>query len=621
MKLRKKFGRTLLSLAAAASLFAPSFASQAAMPRKGDPKRPSLRKYVEGEVLVQIRNTVSATAATGMLAKHGVTRMRTLANPRVRMNRLRIEDGMAVADKIAELSQDPDVEFVQPNYIYRALVAANDPQYPQLWGMKNNGQKITAGRYLTSNPGTAGKDLGIEAAWDLITDCGTNIVAVIDTGINYGHEDLKANLWDGGATYPKHGYNFVDNNNDPLDLNGHGTHVAATIGAAGNNGLGTTGVCWKTKIMALRALDATGSGTTADLIEAVGFAVTQGAKVINMSLGQNARDASMEKALKAASDAGLVIVTAAGNDGTNNDVAGGATYPCNFNFQNLVCVAALDQSFKLANFSNYGATSVDVGAPGTNILSGFAGTESAITDGFHTGTGTTLNWTNTGGAWAYGTRMLSNGGVTMAFDMLLNPSNWDLATKTYANNLDAKAYKTFNLAGFSAAQLTFSAFVDVDSTDSIGIATKPSAGDPFAGGTVHDQFFGSTDSSTAYFSYDLASCRVASCSVGFRFRSDAAGTDYGIAILDFEIVGLTLNTNSYQTLNGTSMAAPHVAGLAAMLFAYHPKYTAADVVAAIKQGGVATTALAGKTTTGKSANAQGSLRYIAPTTGIKATAL
>jgi subtilisin family serine protease len=373
--------------------------------------------------------------------------------------------------------------------------------------------------------------------------------------------------------------------------------------------------------MALRALDATGSGTTADLVDAVGFAVTNGAKVINMSLGQSMRDPSMEKALKAANDAGVVIVAAAGNEGTNNDTAGGATYPCNFGFPNLVCVAALDQAFKLASFSNYGATSVDVGAPGTNILSGFAGAESAIGDAFHTGTATTLNWTATGGAWAYGTRTLSSGGVAQVFDILLNPSNWDLSTKMYANNLDAKVHKTFNLSGLNSAQLTFSAFVDVDSTDAVGVASKPSAGDPFVGGTVHDQFFGSTDSSTAYFSYDLATCRAASCSVGFRFRSDAAGADYGVAILDFEIVGLTLNTNSYQTQNGTSMASPHVAGLAAMLFAYHPKYSAADVVAAIKQGGVVTPALAGRTTTGKAANAYGSLRYIAPATGLKATAL
>ena len=120
--------------------------------------------------------------------------------------------------------------------------------------------------------------MDIEAAWDYITDCSSMTVAVVDSGVNYNHTDLASNMWNGGASFPNHGFNFVNNNNDPMDRNGHGTHVAGIIGAIGNNSLGTTGACWKASIMAVRVLDAAGSGTTATVISGVNFAVANGAR-------------------------------------------------------------------------------------------------------------------------------------------------------------------------------------------------------------------------------------------------------------------------------------------------------------------------------------------------------
>ncbi len=118
------------------------------------------------------------------------------------------------------------------------------------------------------------------------------IVAVIDTGVNYNHEDLADNMWDGSASgYNYHGYDFVNSDYDPMDFNGHGTHVAGIIGAVGNNGKGVTGVCWNVKIMAVRVLNAVGEGTTANIVSGINFAVSRGAKVINMSLGGNLSDA------------------------------------------------------------------------------------------------------------------------------------------------------------------------------------------------------------------------------------------------------------------------------------------------------------------------------------------
>jgi subtilisin family serine protease len=611
---------TSFNLLLAASLMTPTFGSMRA---HGKARHP-FRKFADGEVLVKFKSQVqNVSQERTVLSRHGALRMRTVRGGMGggnRATRIRIQDGMSVSAKMTELRQDPDVAAVQPNYIYHILQTPNDPRYSELWGLKNKAQTVAGGSYATSNPGTAGKDMNLEAAWDLITDCSAVTVAVIDTGMNTDHEELRNNLWDGGTAYPNHGYNFVDDNDDPTDLNGHGTHVASTIGASGNNGVGTTGICWKSKLMALRVLDASGAGTTSDIVDAITFAIAHGVKVINMSLGESTVDPALETALENASDAGIVIVVAAGNDGADNDAAGTPTYPCNSTAANLICVAALDQSFKLATFSNYGKTSVDVGAPGTNILSGYAGAETTIADAFHTGT--SLNWTTAGGAWAYGTRTLSSGGTDFTADLLLNPSNWDATTKTYANNLDAHAYKSFDLSRFDAAQFAFEAFVDVADGDDFSIADRSAAGDPFAAGTVLDHFAGSSGGSSAYFSYDLSGCRVAACSIGFRLKSDATATadSYGLALLDFAITGLTLTTNGYKVLDGTSMATPHVTGLASMIFAYNPRYTAADVVASIKNGGLAQAALNGKTTTGKSANAYGSLTYIAAPTGVRATA-
>ncbi|MEO8717222.1 MAG: S8 family serine peptidase, partial [Burkholderiales bacterium] len=165
------------------------------------------------------------------------------------------------------------------------------------------------------------------------------------------------------------------------------------IGAVGNNGTGTIGVCQKASIMAVRVLDDTGSGTTATAMQGVNFAVTNGARVINMSLvSTGSFDAALSDAITHAQESDVVVIVAAGNTGsagTNNDLAGNATYPCNFTQANLICVAALDQNYALANFSNWGTTSVDVGAPGTNILSTWAG--AALNNaGYDTRSGTSM---------------------------------------------------------------------------------------------------------------------------------------------------------------------------------------------------------------------------------------
>jgi subtilisin family serine protease len=312
-------------------------------------------QYVPGEVLVKFRPTAGTQGRIVSAAARGHAVLANLDLPG--WAQVRVGVGQTVEAALSSYRDDPGVETVQPNYIYRAAAAPNDRLYGELWAFNNVGQ--------------AGNDMNIEPAWDHITDCSSVVVAVLDSGVNYTHEDLAANMWNG----PNHGHDSVDPDGDPMDIFGHGTHVAGIIGAVGNNRTGTTGVCQKASIMAVRVLDHMGNGTTATAIDGISFAVTNGARVINMSLVGDGTffDPALSAAITNAQNSDVVVVVVAGNGPDNNandnDAAGGARYPCNFTQPNLVCVAALDQNYALANFSNWGATSVDVGAPGTNILS------------------------------------------------------------------------------------------------------------------------------------------------------------------------------------------------------------------------------------------------------------
>ena len=276
------------------------------------------------------------------------------------------------------LSHIPGFKMVEPDFMVGiSATIPIDPLYSSLYGMNNTGQ----------TGGSSDADIDAPEAWDITTGSSDLVIGVIDTGIDYLHPDLVNNIWtnpgeiaadgidnDGnGYVDDVHGYDFLNGDADPMDDRGHGTHVAGTIGGRGNNGTGVTGLAWNVQLMALKFLGADGFGPNSAAIEAVNYATMMrtnfgiNIRATNNSWGGGGFTQALEDSITASGNAGMLFVAAAMNNASNNDAT--PVYPANYGSSNIIAVAASDHNDSLASFSDYGATTVDLAAPGANILS------------------------------------------------------------------------------------------------------------------------------------------------------------------------------------------------------------------------------------------------------------
>jgi subtilisin family serine protease len=329
-----------------------------------------------GEVLVRFRGTPNLAGLRGDV---DAETDRFVGDGRVWHARSRSKNVQAL---ITQLARRPDVLYAEPNYLLYSTTQPNDPRFPDLWNLLNIGQTVSG------IPGTPGADIHATDAWDSAIGARTILVGVVDTGVDYTHPDLAANVWSAPAQFTvtvggqsitcaagTHGFNAITKTCDPFDDNLHGTHVAGTIGAVGNNALGVVGVSWLANIIGLKFLDASGSGSIADAINAIEFGIqakgTLGAaaniRVLSNSWAGGLLSQALLDEITRANQNDMLFVAAAGNSSSDNDLT--PIYPANYAVPNVIAVAATDNQDGLASFSNYGPTTVHLGAPGVKVLS------------------------------------------------------------------------------------------------------------------------------------------------------------------------------------------------------------------------------------------------------------
>ncbi len=338
------------------------------------------QENVEGEFIMKFavqkrfsasrneRRVARATLGVEVLSQHKITGSQLV----------RLKDNRTMNHQYAkDLLASGVIDYIEPNFVVTTYQnTPNDPRYAELWGMNNLGQ----------TGGTVDIDIDAPEAWELSTGNEEVVVGVVDTGVNYLHPDLAGIMWRNPGEIPANGidddengvvddvfgFNAREGDGDPFDENGHGSHVAGTIGAHGNNSVGVSGVNWNVRVMALQFLGGNGSGDVNGAIAAIEYAIMMknrgvNLRVLNNSWGGGEYSRALEDVIREAENAGILFVAAAGNSYSDNDSR--PAYPSSYQLDNVVSVAAVDSNGNLAEFSNYGALSVDVAAPGVGILS------------------------------------------------------------------------------------------------------------------------------------------------------------------------------------------------------------------------------------------------------------
>lgn len=574
-------------------------------------EKQSSGEFIPGEVLIKFKEGITQTEIKAMHSTLGSWQI--MSNKQINVSRVKLPLDMTVDEALKHYKMNQNVEYVEPNYIIHFMEMPNDTDFGELWGLHNTAQLVDG------VSGTIDADIDAPEAWDITTGSEDVIIAVIDSGVAYLHPELDPNTWvndaelNGTADYDDdnngyvddiYGWDFWEKDNDPEDYFSHGSHVSGTIAAQGNNGADITGVNWNAQIMALKIGGIV--GTLGDAIEAITYAVDNGAHVINASWGGGAFSQSLYDAIEYANDNGVLFVAAAGNDGVNNDQT--PSYPSSYNLPNIIAVAATDQDDKLTNFSNYGGTSVDVAAPGENVYSTIPEltTEPSITvysENFGPPNPSGWSFGGNNSTWGFGS------GTGETGDCLEDSPGGD-----YLNNTYATAVFDSPITSVKGNYYTLSVSIKADLQYGFDILWAGCMVDEtfryqqgltgYTGGTFINSNFDFTTLAEKYDSFKL----------GFLLETNGSIAGDGVYLDNIELYRepVVISGYGFEYKDGTSMAAPHVAGVAGLVKAQNPSYTHSQIKEAIFNSVDHIPSLSGKMVTEGRVNAFKAVTYIGP---------
>jgi thermitase len=463
------------------------------------------------------------------------------------------DDTVSIETRVKNLIENPNIKNVQLNYKYtiQGESAPNDPLLKNQWEHKK---------------------ADIQKVWNETTDCGQKIVAVLDTGINFTHADLL------DSAYPK-SYNAINSEENVIDFNGHGTLMASIIGAKGDNRKGVTGICWATKIMAVKVLNEAGEGYSSDIIKGISFAVKNKASILNLSFGSYfSEDSFLKKSLEKAISKGLIAVVPAGNQSADTEKK--RFWPCSFKLKGMLCVASTKSDGNLADFSNFSEKEVDLAAPGENIFGIAPGSFKEIKDNFEDG-------------WGYS----EDSGIMEAQNCLSSNKKLLGIPKDFCKVDDLEKLSQWAKKDFGGLVSTFDFSYVQFSAKTVGRLNF----------LINQEFVEEISEEQSEYFIDLGICRRKNNCL-LEFSNGEKNSK--VAIGDFRIWGLTLGNSTYQRKTGSSLSAAYVTGLVALIGTFNPKFSAEEVIHTLKEGSRFSKKLQGKIGGARMVDPFGQLKFL-----------